>query len=98
LGLQCRHCVRQVCLLDGPEEDAAACPIVVVEVHLFLEAEVQQVRLRETKDVTNVAPGRELDRYNWVEPWDRQFEHPPEVVVSVGGFVPDGIQCGVNLG
>ena len=81
--------VRIVGVLDGPEEDATACPVSVVEVYFPLQAEVKEVCLRKVEDVIAVLPTWCFDRHHRVKARDTEFEHPPQIVVPVHRFASD---------
>ncbi len=81
--MQCRHHVRKLCILDGLKEDATACPIVVMKMHLALETEVQEVRLRKPENIPNVGPDGGLDGDDGIKARDSQFQDMPQVIIPV---------------
>ena len=98
LCLECSHRVGIIRVLDRTEEDATPSAVVVMKVEFALKTEVEEVRLGELENVFVISPFGSMDGDDRVEPWDRQFEHPPEVVVAIIGFVPNRVKGRVDLG
>ncbi len=88
--------IRVIGALNSPKKDTAPSTIPEVIVHFCLEAEIQEIRLREVEDIFEFCPLRGLDRNNWIKPGDCQFKNSPKVVIAIVELTPHGSQGSVD--
>jgi hypothetical protein len=95
--LQTRDRICVIVVLNSPKKDTAPSSIHEVIVHFWLEAEIQEICLREVKDIILICPLGGLDRNNWIKTGDCQFENSPKVVIAIIGFTPHGSQGSIDM-
>jgi hypothetical protein len=94
--LQSHDRIRVIRVLNSPKKDTTPSTIREVILHFCLEVEIQEIILGEVEDIIAFCPLRGLDRNNWIETGDCQFENSPKVVIAIVGFTPHGSQGSID--
>jgi len=84
-------------ILNSSQEDAASGTIVVMEIEFGLQSEVEEVLLGEVEYVVGVGPSGDRDRDCRIKTGNSEFQHTPEVVISIVGFIADRCQGRADL-